>query len=173
MKIILYMTISANGYIARENGEEDFLSDKNWETSCSLAKKCGCFVIGRKTYEAIQKLGHDFDFNSLAGVVKVIITNNKNLKVDDDYIIANSPMDAISKLKDKGLKNIMVTGGATINSAFMKEGLIDEVILNVEPFILGEGIPLLSKEKFDSRLILLNTEEIGDGIVQLHYKVEK
>jgi riboflavin biosynthesis pyrimidine reductase len=69
------------------------------------------------------------------------------------------------------LENILVTGGATINSAFMKEGLIDEVILNVEPFLLGDGIPVFSREDFENKLELLGSEKLGDGIIQLHYRV--
>jgi dihydrofolate reductase len=173
MKVILYMTISANGYIARENGDEDFLSDKNWETSCALAKRCGCFVIGRKTYEAIQEMGQECKFNDLKDVVKVVVSNSNILIADNNYILADSPSDAINKLKAKGLKEMMVTGGATINSAFMRAGLIDEIILNVEPFILGKGISLFSKEEFDCPLNLVGIKEVGEGIVQLHYEVKK
>lgn len=167
------MAMSVNGYIARENGDEDFLSNKNWETFCGLAKECGCFVIGRKTYEAIQKWDEGYNFDSIEGVEKVIISRNKNFQAGEKYIIANSPMDAISQLKANGYDKILITGGATINSAFMKERLIDEVILNVEPFMLGKGISLFSTEEFGCRLDFLNVKEIGDAIIQFHYQVLK
>ncbi len=152
MKVVLYMAMSVNVYIARENGDEDFLSHQNWETFCNIAKKCGCFVIGRKTYEAVQKWDEEYNFDTIKDVDKVIITRNKNFKASESYMIASSPIDAINKLKAKDFNKILVTGGATINSAFMKEKLIDEIILNVEPFVLGKGILLFSEDEFEYKL---------------------
>lgn len=173
MKVILFMAMSVNGYIARENGDEDFLSSKNWETFCGLAKKYGCFVIGRKTYEAVQKWDEGYNFDSLEDVEKIIISRNKDFQAGEKYIIANSPADAISKLKVRGYDKTLITGGATINSAFMKEGLINEIILNVEPFVLGNGIPIFSKDDFENKLELLGSEKLDEGIIQLHYQVLK
>lgn len=165
--------MSVNGYIARKNGDEDFLSHKNWETLCDIAKECGCFIIGRKTYEAVQKWGEGYSFDNLEVREGVIITKNSDFKIDGNYMIANSPADAISKLKSKGFEKILVSGGSTVNSAFMKEGLIDEIILNVEPFVLGNGIRLFSEEEFECGLELLESKSLSDGIMQFRYKVKK
>jgi len=100
MKVILFMAMSVNGCIARKNGDEDFLSHKNWEAFCNLAKECGCFIVGRKTFEAVQKW-------------------------------------------------------------------------NIEPFVLGEGIPLFSKDDFENNLELLSNEKLDNGIIQLRYLVSK
>jgi len=172
MKVILFMAMSVNGYIARENGDEYFLSHKNWETFCGLSKECGCFAYGRKTYEAVQKWGKKY-LDSLEGIEKTIISRNKDFQAGKDYIVANSPADAVSKLKAKGYEKILLAGGATINSAFMREGLIDEIILNVEPFVLGKGIPLFFQENFEYKLELLGSKKISDGIIQLRYKILK
>lgn len=55
MKTTLYMATSANGIIARENGDEDFLSHENWKKFCELANEFGNFIVGRKTYDAVKK----------------------------------------------------------------------------------------------------------------------
>lgn len=47
VKVILYMATSVNGVIARENNEEDFLSEDNWDTLFQLANKSGCIIWGR------------------------------------------------------------------------------------------------------------------------------
>lgn len=167
------MAMSVNGYIAREYGEEDFLSHKNWESFAEIAKECGCFIVGRKTYERVKDWGEEYNFDSLEVSAGVIITKNKNFKVGEKCSLASSPADAISQLKAKGFEKILVTGGATVNSAFIKEDLIDEIFLNVEPFVLSSGISLFSKEEFDCKLSLLGVKEIGDGILQLHYKISK
>lgn len=173
MKTILYMAMSVNGYIARANGDEDFLSHKNWEAFSEIAKECGCFVIGRKTYEAVQGWGEKYSFDTIEARAKVVVTKNKDFKADEKYTVADSPADALAKLKALGFEKVLVTGGATINSAFMQAGLIDEIFLNVEPFVLGQGVPLFSEEEFAFKLNFLGTREIGDGIIQLRYQVEK
>lgn len=173
MKVVLFMAMSVNGYIARENGDEDFISHANWKTFCNLAKECGCFVVGRKTYEAVQGWGEEYSFDNVEAREKVIITKNKDFKAGENYTIADSPVRAVNELKNKGLQNILVTGGATVNSAFVKQGLIDEIILNIEPFVLGKGIQLFSEEEFGYKLKLLGTKNIKDGIIQLCYQVIK
>jgi len=171
MKTILFMAMSVNGYIARSDGEEDFLSHRNWETFCDTAKDFGCFVIGRKTYEAVQAWGEEYSFDRLKEISKVIVTRDENYQASGEYIIASSPKDAVNKLKKKGIEKILVTGGAKINSAFMKEGLISEIIINVEPFVLGKGIKLFADEDFENKLKYIGSKEIGEGIIQLKYEV--
>ena len=51
MKVILFMAISLNGIIARENNEEDFLSNKNWQMLVKLTNRTGCVIWGHKTHE--------------------------------------------------------------------------------------------------------------------------
>lgn len=170
MKVTLYMAMSVNGYIARENGDEDFISHENWETLGDLAREYGCLVIGRKTFEAVKMWGEEYSFDSFKDAEKVIVTRNKNFQAGENYTIADSPQEAVERLSGRGFERILVTGGATINSAFMKEGLIDEMILNVEPFVLGRGIRLFTEENFENKLKFISAEEIGGGIIQLRYK---
>lgn len=173
MKTILYMAITPNGIIARENGEEDFLSHKGWETFAELAKKYGNFIVGRKTYEAVKKWDEDYSFDDLTEIEKIIISQDSLYQLDEGYALAQSPQDAIEKLKEKGFENILVAGGSATNTAFMKEGLLDEILLNIEPAIVGEGISLFSSADFESRLKLLEMKKLDDDIVQLHYEVKR
>jgi riboflavin biosynthesis pyrimidine reductase len=86
---------------------------------------------------------------------------------------ANSPENALELLEKQGFKEVIVTGGATINSEFAKRGLVDEVILSVNPVILGEGIPLFAPSDFEMKLKLIGTEKVGEDILELRYKVVK
>jgi len=171
MKIILTMAISANGIIASKTGSEDFLSHANWLQFVKLAKRVGCFMWGRKTYEAVIKWEGDY-LKDLEGVKKIIISGS-NIDLKEGFELAHSPEEAIELLKSKGFKEIIITGGANINSEFAKRGLIDEVIFNVNPSILGNGIPVFQSEDFELKLELIDAEKITDGIVELRYKVKK
>ena len=164
------MTI--NGIIARKNGEEDFLSHENWNTFVSLAKKYNCFIVGRKTYDVVKNWP-DYNFDDIKGINKIIVSKNKNLKLDKNYILANSPENAVIKAKSAGIKTILITGGSRTNSAFMKVGLIDEIILNIEPVVLGNGIKIFAEEDFESQLKFIKTKHLSNGIIQLYYKIKK
>ncbi|OGM28189.1 hypothetical protein A2801_04120 [Candidatus Woesebacteria bacterium RIFCSPHIGHO2_01_FULL_41_10] len=166
------MASSINGIIARENNEEDFLSHKNWLTFIDLAHKAGCTIWGRKTQEIVGNW-EDKYLQDIADVTKVVVTANKDLNLEQEYIQANSPKDALEKLESKGFKEVILTGGSKLNTSFASENLIDEIILNIEPVIIGSGIPLFSPQVFDLKLELLGTNKIGDSIVQLQYKVLK
>ena len=169
MKVILYMAQTINGIIARNNYEEDFLSHENWKVFLGLAKDMGCFVVGRKTYEEVKKW-KDYNFDKI-NATKIIISNSPDFKLDKGYTLATSPEEAIKKASKLGFKKILLTGGGTINSAFMKNGLVDEIIIDIEPFVLGNGIRILSQEDFESRLKLLNVTKLKSEIIQLHYKI--
>lgn len=170
MKVTLYMAMSLNGYIAEENGSEGFLSHANWEKFCSLAQEHGNFIVGRKTYETVKNWNERFGFDDLKGIKKVIISQDSNYKLDEGYTLATSPKDALGKLQDS--KSVLVTGGSTINTAFIQENLLDEVILNIEPALIGKGIPLFAQNDFSKKLNFVSFEE-SNGIVTLHYKVIK
>ena len=104
MKTTLYMAMSANGIIATETGDEEFLSHENWEKFCELARELGNFVVGRKTYEAVKKWNGGYNFDDLIGIEKIIISQDQNFKLDEGYTLASSPQDALAKLSQKDLK---------------------------------------------------------------------
>lgn len=167
------MAISANGIIATETGSEDFLSHENWEKFCEFAREFGNFIVGRKTYEAVKKWDDGYNFDDLVGVEKVIISQDKNFKLDKGYTLANSPENALAKLSQKGFKKVLVTGGANINSAFAKANLLDEIVLNFEPVVVGKGISVFASEDFELKLKLVSSEKSASGILTLAYNVVK
>ena len=171
MKVTLYMAMSLNGYIAEENGSEDFLSHENWEKFCSLAQRCGNFIVGRKTYEAVKNWGGGFGFDDLTGIKKVIISQDENYKLSEGYTLALSPEDALSKLQN--FESVLITGGSTINTAFIKANLLDEIIVNIEPAVVGKGIPLFTKSDFHKKLEFVSSETSKNGVLSLKYGVQK
>lgn len=162
------MTQTINGVIARKNYKEDFLSDENWKVFLKLIKENNCFVIGRKTYQEVKKW-KDFNFDNIKAT-KIVVSHN-NIKLNPHYILANSPKDAIAKAKKLNFKKIILTGGSTLNSSFMKDKLIDEIIINIEPYVLCKGINIFKEDNFENKLKLIKIKKLKEGIVQLYYKV--
>lgn len=164
--------MSANGMIADENGAEDFLPHDNWIAFVKLAKKIGNFVYGRKTYEAV--LGWPLNYiEDLNDVVKIVISKDKSLEVQGGFIQVDDPKQAISYLEKKGFGEALVAGGNAVYSSFLKESLADEIIVDVNPVLLGCGIPVFGDGLSEVKMELLDTDSIGKGIVELHYKLLK
>lgn len=170
MRVVLTMAISANGVIATKEGSEDFLSHDNWIQFVKLAHKIGCFIWGRKTYDAVSKWEGDY-LNDLKDVRKIIISRSP-IQLMEGFTQADSPEEALKILESEGFKEAIITGGSTINSEFAKRGLIDEVIFDVNPSILGEGIPVFAPQNFQLKLELVDVERVGEELVEIHYRVK-
>jgi dihydrofolate reductase len=166
------MAMSLNGMIASKNGDENFLSETNWESFAELAKQRGCFIIGRKTYEAVQKWP-DYNFDDIDAKLKMVVSTNTDLKLDPPFIAVSSPQEAVEKAASMNFEEVLLTGGSTINSVFLGENLIDEVILDIEPAIIGSGVPLFAEKDFEKRLSFIDSVKIADDILQVRYKVNK
>ncbi|WKZ25771.1 MAG: dihydrofolate reductase [bacterium] len=172
MKITLWMAISLNGIIATDDYKEDFLSHENWDEFVSAVQKSGCLIWGRKTYELIKEWPKSY-LKPLKNISKVIISSDDKFQLNDGFILANSPEHAIEILAEKGFSEAILTGGSTNNSVFAEKNMIDEIILNIEGVIIGNGISLFKPSDFQLKLKLLSTTRIFENIIQVHYKVEK
>ena len=72
--------------------------------------------------------------------------------------------------ESNGYDKAMVAGG-TLATSFLKNGLVNEIYLNIEPIVFGKGIPLFSNENFEKKLKLLQVKRFSENEVRLHYKI--
>jgi len=170
MKTTLFMAMSLNGVIATEDGEEDFISEDNWSELCRLAKKTGNLIWGRKTYDNVKSWEKKY-IEGLKGV-KIFVISRKKGK-DKKAIFCGNPEEALNSLKKEGFKDVLISGGATINSYYLKKNLVNDLIINVEPAIMGFGLNIFKQDKFYKRLRLIKTRKLTSNILQLNYKVLK
>ena len=170
MKVIMGMGMSLNGYSAGEDNNEDFISHDCWLSWLEAIRKHGCMVWGRKTHEVVKNWPKSY-FNDIKGIKVVCVSSDKNFQIGPGFELAESPEAALETLEKQGFKSVVLTGGSTLNSAFAKLGLINEVILNVEPVIVGKGISLFKPEDFELKLELVEMKPSKGKIIQLHYKV--
>ena len=170
MKVILYMATTINGIIAKNDDSSDFLTKEESASYVNAVRTAGALVIGRRTYEILSMQPEFQEF--IKAKVKIVAVSNGSLKVKDpSHKVARSPKEALAFME--GSEEVIVAGGGKLNAAFLAENLIDEIYLDIEPAILGKGIPLFNGSEFERRLTLLGTKKITDNEIQLHYKVEK
>jgi dihydrofolate reductase len=169
MKVIMYLAITPNGMIARENGDESWVSPEDWERFAAKAHEVGNFIIGRTSYEIIKKTGEIARFTD---VRIVVVTSDKNYKTAAaKHTAVNSPKDAVRLLEKEKCAEALIAGGAKLNGACMQEKLVDEILLDIQPIVFGKGIPLFGDADFEAKLKLLETKKISKNESQLHYRV--
>jgi len=171
MKVILAMSISLNGLVARENGEEDWLPSEGWDEFLIEAKNFDNFVMGRETYELVTKLYPDYNFDSVTASKKIIVTRNKDFTAIG-YEIVHSPEEALSLLEATEMNSALLIGGGKLNSEFLTRGLVDEIWLTLNPFILGEGRPFIAPKNFDKELKLQSCKQITKDRLLVKYSVQ-
>ena len=170
MKTTLFMAVSANGFVARKDGDEDFLPHEGWLQMLDFAKKYGHLIWGRKTYEAVSGWGGNF-MKDLQHIPFIIVSNSKKSSYPQNVTVCSSPTEALKAVELMGQKTAFLSGGPTLNTAFVKAGLVDEIILNYNPTILANGIKLFAESDFELRLKLDEVKELSSGIVQIRYSV--
>ncbi|TES95125.1 dihydrofolate reductase [Patescibacteria group bacterium] len=168
MRVILYMATTINGYIARKNDETPW-SDEEWQSFKKKVSEIGNIVIGQRTYD-IMKKGEEFQ--KIGNPFTIVLTRKKQ-EGNSNFAFVNSPKKALDLLKEKGFSEALIAGGSMLNSSFMQEDLIDEIYLDIEPFVFGNGIKLFADNDFEKKLELIETKPLSKNTIQLHYKVIK
>jgi len=172
-KVILYIAVSLDHYIARKNGAVDWLEnavehlkdeDYGYKT---FYDSIDTTLIGRKTFDEI--LGFDVPF-PYPDKINYVITSDGTFEHEYALGIHKNTFDFIKKLKQEAGKDIWLVGGGQLVTSFAAKGLIDEMILTVFPILLGEGIPLFLPFQKESSFKLKESKSYTNGIIQLHYQ---
>lgn len=169
MEVKLFMAQTVNSKIARKDGSEDFLSSRNWKEFRQIAEDAGIFLVGRKTYEEVSEW-ESKGFKDVEAE-RLVLSRQKGLELQEGFRHVRSPREAIKLSGNEGYSSLLVTGGASVNSAFIKKDMIDQIILNIEPYVLSEGLDLFSEAGFEAQLELLEVRELENSIVQLSYRL--
>jgi dihydrofolate reductase len=175
LKVSVFIATSIDGFIARKNGDIDWLSGSDSENSGEdygyqeFIDTVDVLVMGRNSYEKVLSFG-EWPYASK----KVVVLSTKNLKAPDN-LDANiefkscSPTDLIAELGAIGAEHLYIDGGRTIQG-FLKEGLIQELVITRIPVLLGEGISLFGPIDGDIKLQHVETKQFENGYVQSRYK---
>lgn len=168
-KIVLFIAISIDGYIARPDGDISWLDEVQGEGDngySEFIQSVDTVVMGKKTYDDVLKLtNNQYPYE---GKTSYIFTR-KETSTNLNLVFTNeNPAAFAEKLKSEEGSDIWLVGGADLLDSFMKEKLVDEYIITTAPIILGDGIPLFKANNPEIKLNLKSTRQYGE-FVQYHY----
>ena len=177
-KLKLQVQMSVDGYIAGTNGEMDWMV-WNWDDELKkyvteLTEPVDCIVLGRKLAQGF--IPHWASHPELEGAdkfintAKVVFTKTLEKSEWDNTVLAKGDLvDEITKLKKQDGKDIIAYGGATFVSALIKQGLIDEFHLFINPTAIGNGMTIFKELDSKQNLTLVKSTSFDCGIVVLNY----
>lgn len=172
-KVILYIAISLDGYIADSNGNVDWLNGQdidaeNRDTYSEFIQDIDTIVMGWKTYhQIVTELSPDEWIYST--LTSYIITHKALPSTGNIRFIQDDPCCIVQKLKKESGQGIWICGGANIIHPLVQADLIDEYCISIIPTLLGSGIRLWGEIEKELKLKLVRTQSCN-GITELHYR---
>ena len=177
LKVSVYVAQSLDGYIAREDGNLDWLDAYNAIIPkgedlgyATFMDSVDALVMGRNAYEKVLSFG-EWPYKDK----RVIVLSSRPLEIPNaisKYVShsSESPEVLYKRLSDEGVKKIYIDGANTIQR-FLRAGLVDELIITLIPTLLGSGISLFGKLAVDIQLKLISSNGYDFGFTQLTYSV--
>jgi dihydrofolate reductase len=170
MTVSVFIGTSLDGFIARADGDLDWLPEGGGEPHGynEFMASVDALVIGRKTFEKVLTFGA-WPY----GEKRVVILSSRpvDLSAAPGGVVeqmAGSPAEIVSRLAARGAQHLYVDGGITIQR-FLRAGLVDRLIITRVPVLIGEGIPLFGSLPRDIRLHHVATRHYPSGLVQSEY----
>ena len=170
MKVTMLMAITLDGKIAQSSDHfPDWTGKADKKFFMEQTKAAGCLIMGSKTYDTIGC--------PLPGRKNVILTRRPEAR-EENYpsseleFTNKEPQALLQQLSNEGFTQVVLGGGAEINTLFAEADAIDEVLLTVSPLIFGEGVGLFAKA-LEMKLELQELTTLDDNLVCVRYNVLK
>jgi dihydrofolate reductase len=170
--VSVFVGTSVDGFIARPNGDLDFLPEGGGEPHGydEFMASVDALVIGRKTYETVLA------FEAWPyGDKRVVVLSSRPIALSAAgkgvvEQMAGPPAEIVAQLAASGAHNLYVDGGKTVQG-FLRAGLIQRLIITRVPVLIGDGVPLFGALPQDIRLRHIMTRHFPSGLVQSEYRI--
>ena len=170
----VYIGTSLDGFIADTKGGIEFLDSIPFPEGIDMGYNdfmagVDALVMGRVTFETV--LGFDVDWPYQK---PVYVLSSKGIDIPQDLVKKNVSLvsgtipDVLEKIHSNGHHHLYIDGGKTIQS-FLREDLIDEMIITTIPVLIGDGFPLFSS--LDEHLLFecVSSTVFFDKVVQSRF----
>lgn len=168
MKVIMQMAVSLDGFIAKSNGDSDWVTEEDSSLFDEAVGKAGCVIVGKNTFE--QYKGEIFP---VPNAKNYVLTTEKHENDTPAVMYLSGTEELMNNLERDGFQEVILAGGGETNGRLGQADLIDEAVLSIYPIILGAGIRLFGSWAGKLNLELIETNNLGKGVTQNHYRVIK
>lgn len=167
MKTTLFLSVSIDGLIADKDGIPNFPHGA-WEDWCALVNDADNVIAGRSSYEQLK--GDDMA-SVLHPTHKVVLSSRGIEPGDSSWQHARSPSEALEILENKGIEEAIVGGGRAVAHSFMREKLVDYIVIDLQPVAFGVGTPVFGEDLDIIRLKLMSSQPLDHNALRLRYQV--
>lgn len=167
MKLTLLIAMSLDGCIAREDDSTPW-SKTVWAEYASFVQAKGNLIVGRKTFD-IMRAEHELE--RIGRPFTVVLSETRTGSPDARTMFVKTPDEALAVMKGQGYMNVILGGGTRVNTTFLNLGLIDEIVLDIEPTLLHSGKHLFDPSAKMPKLRLLDTTALDQTVTRVHYAV--
>jgi len=171
-KVILYIAMTEDGFIAGENDNIDFLNEFQVEGEDygygSFIKSISSIIVGRKTYEKVINMGYPYHKDKDV----YVITRNPRPSSDGLHFYTGNLKSLLDELRRTNSGNIYCDGGAELAQTLISLGIIDKIILSIIPINLYKGTLLFKNGIVPFEFQLENQVEFKTGLQQCTYKLK-
>jgi len=150
MQVDIQAAVSVDGFIARENGDTDWVQDL--ELFEQTSREYGCIAMGRTTYDEFA--GPAFD-----GVQHIVLSSKPQKSAHETVHFVQTVEQALAKAKELGFAKLLVIGGSQTNGSFMQAGVVNNLLLDIHPILLGKGKRLLEGFSKEAQLRLQSSTQ--------------
>ena len=174
MRTTVYVGTSLDGFIARPNGDLDWLDNSEnhnrevLDSYNAFMSKIDAVVIGRGTFEKVLTFP-SWPYEKKVFVLSTSLRQLPDAAREKAAVLSMKPGEVLRYLSNQRFSNIYVDGGKVIQ-AFLKEDCIDELVITRIPVLLGSGIPLFGDLDKDLRFKHVRTQVYSNGLVRSHYE---
>jgi dihydrofolate reductase len=172
MKASVFVGTSVDGFIARHNGDFDFLPEGGGEPHgyTEFIATVDVLVIGRNTFDKVVTFD-TWPYDDM----RVVVLSNRG--IDTSAIrggrverMAGPPQEIVNHLSAGGAQHAYIDGGITVQQ-FLRAGLIQRLLITRVPVLVGQGIPLFGSLPHDVKLRHLSTQAYASGLVKSEYEI--
>ncbi|MFA7417180.1 MAG: dihydrofolate reductase family protein [Acholeplasma sp.] len=160
MSVYFYGCITMDGYLADKNHNLDWLHQSGTveETSYNdFYKAMDITIMGKKTFDAINQFENPGQF--YPSTQNYVFTHQKHLSIDGFQFIEGDIQSFVKQFHKQ--KNIWIVGGNTLLAPLLDDNLVDVIILQIAPVLLGDGIPLFTQKETLKRYHLSEVKQYG------------
>lgn len=173
----VFIATSLDGYIADKNGGIDWLhsipnTDNDDMGYVAFTNEIDARIMGRTTFETVLGFDVDWPYNKPVFVLSNKLKGIPESHKEKAFLVIGKLTEILNQIYEKGFYRLYVDGGATIRS-FLKEDLIDEMVLTTIPILLGGGSSLFLELPNELKFELIGTKTYLNQITQNHYKRKK